>query len=72
MGAAFGVGVDLLSCQEPDYRDSGAVRSAPGGGKGSLSVLCWDRRVPARHDAVVLGDLVLDLDVQAGMGVAVV
>src|SRR5262245_25670434 len=68
---AFGVGVDLFSGQEPGDRDSGAARSAPGGGGGSLSLWRWHRRVPARHDAVLLSDLVLDLDVQAGMGVAV-
>src|SRR5262247_280443 len=68
---AFGVRVDLLSGQEPGDRDSGAARSAPGRGRGRLSFWCWHRRVPARHDAVLLSDLVLDLDVQAGMGVAV-
>jgi hypothetical protein len=68
---AFGVGVDLFSCQEPGDRDSGVVRSAPGGGEGILSLWCGDRRVPARRDAVLLSDLVLDLDVQARMGVAV-
>src|SRR5215469_2194068 len=62
---AFGVGVDLLSGQEPDDRDPRVVRGAPGGGKRSLCFSCWNRRVPARHDAVILGDLVLDLDVQA-------
>jgi hypothetical protein len=68
---AFGVTVDLLSCQEPDDRDSGVARSAPAGGEGSLSLSRWNRRVPARHDTVLLSDLVLDLDVQAGMGAAV-
>jgi len=27
--------------------------------------------VPARHDAILLGDLVLDLDMKAGMSVPV-
>src|SRR5215468_29951 len=69
---AFGVGVDLLSGQEPGDRDSGVARSAPGGGEGSLSLACWNRRAPARHDPVILSDLVLDLDVQAGMDAAAV
>src|SRR5215471_11892460 len=68
---AFGVRVDLLSGQEPGDRDSGAARSAPGGGVMSLRLSRWNRRVPACHDAILLSDLVLDLDVQAGMGVAV-
>src|SRR5215468_8951582 len=68
---AFGVRIDLLSCQEPGDRDSGVARGAPCGGGMRLSLWRWHRRVPARHDAVLLGDLVLDLDVQAGMGVAV-
>src|SRR5262249_7585978 len=67
---AFGVGVDLLSGQEPGDRDPGVVRSAPGGGQGSRNLACWNRRAPARHDAVILSDLILDLDVQAGMGAA--
>src|SRR5215510_11813819 len=62
---AFGVGVDLLSGQEPGDRDADVAR---GGGERSLSLVCWNRRAPARHDAVILSDLVLDLDVQAGMG----
>ena len=68
---AFGVRVDLLSRQEPGDRDSGVARSAPGGGDRSPGLSCRNCRVPARDDAVVLGDLVLDLDVQAGMGAAV-
>ena len=67
---AFGVGVDLLSGQEPGDRDSGVVRGAPGGGEGGLRLL-RNRRVPARHHAVLLSDLVLDLDMQARMGVTV-
>src|SRR5262249_27887673 len=68
---AFGVTVHLLSGQEPGDRDSGVARSAPGGGEGSLSLSRRDGCVPARHDAVLLSDLVLYLDVQAGMGPAV-
>src|SRR5215472_14360167 len=68
---AFGVRVGLLSGQQPGDRDSGVARGTPGGGGWSLGLRYWNRRVPARHDAVLLGDLVLDLDVQAWMGVAV-
>src|SRR5262249_4980688 len=68
---AFCVRVELLSWQEPGDRDSGVARGAPCGGGMRLSLSRWNRRVPARHDAVLLGDLVLDLDVQAGVGVAV-
>ena len=64
---AFGVGVDLLSGQEPGDRDSGVARGAPGEGGLRLS---RNRRVPARHDAVLLSDLVLDLDLQARVGAA--
>jgi hypothetical protein len=60
----------LFSGQEPGDRDAGAVHSPSGGGEGILSLWCWDRRVPAGRDAILLADLVLDLEVQAAMGVA--
>src|SRR5207248_2978640 len=72
-GAAGGSGVPPHSWHRLDLAAGGAPEPyAPGGGGGILSVWCGGRGVPARRDAVLLGDLVLDLDVQARMGAAVV
>src|ERR671924_2015658 len=66
----FGVRVDLLAGQEPNDRDACVARGAAAGRAGSRSDWRPRGRLPARYDSVVLSDLVIDLDVQIGIGAA--